>query len=154
MTDYTEIDVFGVMVRYYDEERIDKISRGKWRTIKQSNSGRGYKRIRIVGSKNVRVHRLVYKAHNLSWDITDTSKNNYIDHKDRCRSNNKIENLQVATNQQNLFNTDAKGYYFHKSTNKYQAQITLNGKTIYLGEFVNEADAREAYLKAKAIYHT
>jgi hypothetical protein len=150
--DFIEVDVFGVALRYYDEERIDKISWGKWKTIKQTNSF-GYKLIRIVNDKKVQVHRVVYKANNLSWDITDTSKNNYIDHKDRCKSNNKISNLQVATQQQNMFNTNAKGYYYRKAMNKYQAMITRDGKQIHLGYFTNECDAYQAYLEAKKIYH-
>jgi hypothetical protein len=156
MTDYTEIDVYGVILRFYDEERIDRIMtrrwNTKWETIKQTKQ-KGYKIICIGNNKPIKVHRVVYKAHNLSWNIEDNSKNNYIDHKDRCRSNNKIENLQVATHQQNQFNQNAKGYYFHKQMNKYQAQITLNGKAIYLGLFDTADDAHQAYLEAKSIYH-
>jgi hypothetical protein len=33
------------------------------------------------------------------------------------------------------------------------AQIKLNNKTICLGSFETEADARDAYLNAKKIYH-
>jgi len=152
MEAYIEIDVFGVMLRYYDDERIEKLSCRKWKTIKQTNTF-GYKRLCIRDGKSVLVHRVVYKAHNLSWDIEDTSKNNYIDHIDRCKSNNKISNLQVSTQQQNCFNTNAKGYSFHKQTNKYRAHIGLDGKQIHLGLFDKEEDARDAYLKAKLIYH-
>ena len=151
MESYIEFDVFGVMLRFYDEERIDKISWGKWKTIKQTNSN-GYKTIYIT-DKNVRVHRVVYKAHNLSWDITDNSKNNYIDHIDTCKSNNKISNLQVATQQQNCFNQNAKGYCYIKQRKKYRAEIMRDGKHINLGYFEKEEDARNAYLKGKLIYH-
>ena len=164
MTEYIEFEVFGVMLRYYDEERIERLMTGrgttsginkkntaKWKTMTQTNMN-GYKSICIT-DKNVRVHRVVFKAHNLSWDITDNSKNNFIDHIDMVRSNNKIENLRIATNQQNLFNTDAKGYCFHKGENKYQARIMRDSKMIHLGYFTKEADAHEAYLNAKLIYH-
>ena len=153
MEAYIEFDVFGVMVRYYDDERIERVMcAGKWKTMKQFND-RGYKLITIRGNKKVKVHRVVFKAHNLSWNITDTSKLNQIDHIDRVRNNNKIENLQVATAQQNQFNKNAKGYSYNKRDNKYQAQIVRDGKQIYLGYFDKEDDAREAYLKAKLIYH-
>jgi len=154
--EYIEFEIYGVMVRYYDDDRIDRFMTerwtAKWKTMKQSNSG-GYKIFCIGDNKFVSVHRLVYKAHNLDWDITDNSKNNFIDHIDRVRSNNKIENLQVATQQQNSFNTNAKGFYFDKRRNKYQAHIKLDGKKIHLGCFVKEDDAHNAYLEAKLIYH-
>jgi len=152
MEAFIQFEIYGVMLRYYDDERIDKMSCRKWKTLKQSNEN-GYKSICIGNDKKVKVHRLVYKAHNLDWDIEDTSKNNYIDHKDRCRSNNKISNLQVATQQQNCFNTTAKGYSFHKQKKKYQAQITLDGKSIHLGHFDTADEAHNAYLEAKKIYH-
>jgi len=150
--DFIEVEVFGVPLRYYDDERIEKISRGKWKPMKQSNCY-GYKLIRIKNGKKVQVHRVVYKANNLSWNVEDTSKNNLIDHIDTCRSNNKISNLQVATAQQNAFNTNAKGFCFHKATNKYRARIKLDGKSIHLGCFDTEAEERNTYIKAKAIYH-
>ena len=37
--------------------------------------------------------------------------------------------------------------------NKWKAQIRLDGKLKHLGYFVNEEDARNAYLNAKLIYH-
>jgi hypothetical protein len=76
-----------------------------------------------------------------------------VDHIDRDKSNNHISNFRPATSQENNFNTDAKGYSWHKRAKKWQAQIQLNRKSIHLGYFDKEEDARNAYLKAKAIYH-
>ena len=112
----------------------------------------GYRHVGI-NNKNYLYHRVVYFIHNQKWEIHDTSRENLIDHIDRDKLNNNIENLRVVTNQQNQWNTDCKGYYFKKASGKYQAQIMVNGKMKYLGLFVNEDDARTAYLNAKAIYH-
>ena len=79
--------------------------------------------------------------------------NNHIDHVDRNRLNNSIENLRVVTNQENQWNQDCKGYYFHKARGKYEAQIKVNGKVKYLGMFMTEQEAAAAYLQAKAIHH-
>ena len=77
-----------------------------------------------------------------------------IDQIDGNRSNNKIDNLREVTNQQNSHNrTKAKGYFFNKKTNKFQSTIVVNYKTIYLGSFNTEQEARQAYLDAKKIYH-
>jgi len=37
------------------------------------------------------------------------------------------------------------GVYFHKARGKWMAKIQLNGKYIYLGSYINEEDAAEAY---------
>ena len=114
----------------------------------------GYKSYRFnLNNKSYILSRIVYKAHNNDWDITDSSKNNQVDHINRNPLDNRIENLRVLTNQQNQFNTKAKGYCWSKKANKWHAQITVNDKHKYLGSFTEEADARQAYLNAKELYH-
>ena len=77
-----------------------------------------------------------------------------IDHINRIRNDNRIENLRNVTAVQNKYNiSNTKGFYFNKFFNKYQASIYVNNKNIYLGRFDTEAEAREAYLNAKAKYH-
>jgi hypothetical protein len=98
-------------------------------------------------------HRLVYYAHNQDWNIWDTSPDNQIDHYNRKRDDNRIENLHVVTHQQNMCNKDAKGYTWDKRRNKWQAQIKLNSKKIYIGLFENEEDAHNAYIKKKLELH-
>lgn len=77
-----------------------------------------------------------------------------IDHINGDRSDNRIDNLRSVTNQQNQHNkTTAKGYCFDKRNKKFKSQIYLDGKSIYLGRFNLEVEARQAYLDAKKIYH-
>ena len=131
-----------------------KLKNPYWRELKGSvDKITGY---RLVGinNKHYLYHRVVYFLHNQEWDIHDTCRDNSIDHIDRNKLNNNIENLRVVTNQQNLWNQNAKGYYFRKLTGKYQAQIRVNGENKHLGMFVSEDDARDAYLIAKEKYHT
>lgn len=55
---------------------------------------------------------------------------------------------------QNKWNSkNSKGYHWHKPNKKYVAQIRLNGELIHLGYFYTAEEARNAYLKAKKIYH-
>ena len=99
-------------------------------------------------------HRLVKLAHDPTFDIFDASPNNCIDHINRTPADNSNENLRVVTNQQNQFNrSNTKGYTWREARKKWEAQIRVNGKDKYLGQFEKEEDARNAYLKAKAIYH-
>jgi hypothetical protein len=100
-----------------------------------------------------------YKTHNVHRLVAQAYLDNYseklqVDHIDGCRINNKLENLRMVTHQKNQWNqTKAKGYSWYKDTKKWRAYIKLNGKQKNLGYFDSEAEAREAYLKAKEIYH-
>ena len=76
-----------------------------------------------------------------------------IDHINRKKDDNRLENLHVVNSQQNQFNRDDKGYSWREGRNKWEAHIRVNNKTIYLGMFENEEDARNAYLEAKAKLH-
>jgi len=126
-----------------------------WREIKFSKQ-KGYMKCNhtLDGVKrNLSQHRLVYYAHNQDWDIWDTSPDNMIDHYNRKRDDNRIENLHVVNCQQNHFNKGAKGYSWHKNRNKWRAQIMLNGKTIHIGYFDTEEKAHNAYIKRKLELH-
>ena len=123
----------------------------KWYLLKGTIAC-GYIKIKI-NKKLYGYHRVIYQLHNNDWDITDNSRDNYIDHIDRDKLNNNINNLRVVSQHQNCFNRTGKGYYWNKIANKWQGQITLNGEQKYLGLYNVEADARQAYLDAKKLYH-
>jgi hypothetical protein len=161
MAEYIPFKLYERDFRYYSVDRIDSEFQnitGNWRPIKFSNE-RIYKCIqfRVDGKKyNMRLHRVIYYAHNQEWNIYDNSKNNYIDHichQDGVPLDNSITNLRVVNHQQNNFNRNCKGYYFDKECNKYRSRIKLNGKTKFLGLFDTADEARNAYLEAKKIYH-
>ncbi len=95
------------------------------------------------------VHRLVAQAY-----LPDYCEELDVDHIDRDKTNNNFSNLRMVTTQQNAFNTKAKGYYWHKHSQKWMAQIKKGGKSHFLGLFDKEEDAHQAYLDAKEIYHT
>lgn len=83
-----------------------------------------------------------------------------IDHIDRNKQNNKIENLRLATRASNCHNRQLckaikdkmtskhKGVYWHKPRKRWRARIVFEGKAIELGRFKNEVDAAKAYDKA------
>ena len=123
-----------------------------WREAKGCVKKDGY---RLVGinNKTYKYHRVVYYLHNEGWDIRDSCRNNSIDHIDRDKLNNNIENLRVVTNQQNQWNTNSKGFAFHKATGKYEARIMVDGKRKHLGYFTTAEAARDSYLEAKMLLH-
>jgi len=128
----------------------------KWCEIKFSKTLKGYLDCQITVDgipRHFSKHRLVKLAHDPTFDIFDGSPSNCIDHKNRIKTDNRIENLHIVNKQQNSFNTDAKGYSWHKRDKKWEAKIMLDGVSKSLGYFEKEEDARNAYLKEKAKLH-
>jgi len=80
-------------------------------------------------------------------------KGKVIDHIDRNPLNNKITNLRVVTQKENLWNRKFKGYSYRATENKYRTSIMVNGKVYYLGNYDTEEDVQKAYLEAKEKYH-
>ena len=107
----------------------------------------GYAIVQIDGAIQ-KVHRMIWIYHNGA--IEDKY---IIDHKDRNKSNNKIENLRKVTKQENSFNSNAKGYYYHKKLKKWRAMIGIDGVRKSLGCFETEAEAKVAYQNAKKELH-
>jgi len=103
----------------------------------------------------------LHKAHRLAWLI---SKGDFpeedIDHENQDRSDNRIENLREANDALNMKNksmysrnkSGATGVTFHSRTGKWQADIYVNGRTIYLGLF-SEIERAIAVRKAAQVEH-
>ncbi len=107
----------------------------------------GYVAIRIQG-KDYRRGRLMWM-----WYGRELPEGKHIDHINRKRDDDRIENLRVVTHGENQQNKQGKGYTYYEKTGKYKARLGLNNKEIYLGYFDTEEEAREAYLKAKEELH-
>lgn len=78
------------------------------------------------------------------------------------RSNNAFANLREANASENAQNlgivrknrSGLLGVTFHKKVGKWQAQIKIGGKPIYLGLSETAEEASAKYLAAKAQLHT
>lgn len=91
-----------------------------------------------------------YKAHRLAWLIFyGEFPSGNIDHKDRNKSNNRINNLRLCSDQENLRNRDKRknnktGYKnvsFLEKSGKYRARIVVDGKYKHLGYFSTAEEA-------------
>lgn len=76
-----------------------------------------------------------------------------IDHRNNNKLDNRKSNLRFITQQQNMFNTNAIGITWRKDRRKWMARIKVNGKSIFLGNYINREDAEKARKAAKGKYH-
>lgn len=110
----------------------------------------GYIQISLY-NENLKQYKL--KGHQFAWYYINNEVVKCLDHINGDRSDNRICNLRSVTHQENRFNIKSKGYCLNKRINKFVAYIKLDGKSIHLGYFELESDAKNAYLNAKKIYH-
>ena len=134
----------------YDEEtgnlywKTNKGQRGKIDTIAGHLGPSGYV---LVGfdKKVYRAHRIIYALAYSQSPLKD------IDHIDGDRSNNRLINLREVSRSVNIQNNKVRGTWLVGS--RWEAKIVTNQKQTYLGRFDTEAEAHQAYLAAKKIYH-
>mgnify|MGYP000865143873 FL=1 len=102
------------------------------------------------GYLQIKVQSRIHKAHRLAWlHFHGVWPEDQLDHINRNRSDNRIENLREATCKQNLQNAGKyshntsghPGVYWHKQSSKWVAQIMHNQKQINLGYFTDIEDA-------------
>lgn len=115
----------------------------------KTKTNQGYYRIMFVyESKAYYIFHHQFAYYIIYGEVKDC-----IDHINRNKLDNRIENLRPVNKQENSFNTCAKGVYFNKRQKKYASKIMISGKRIHLGYFEREEDAINIYLQAKNIYH-
>lgn len=131
-----------------------------WKTGRRQGKPAGY--ISENGYVMISIDKVRIGAHRLAlFYTTGVMPSETVDHRNRCRADNRIENLRYATQGENCQNqslrSDNKSGYlgvgFHKSVGKYWARIMVNGRRKILGHFDDPKLAHEAYLNAKKELH-
>ncbi len=87
--------------------------------------------------------------------IPNPENKSFVDHIDNCKTNNNITNLRWATSKENNQNrsmgknntSGIVGVSWDKKSNKWQAQIKIDGITVNLGFFTNIEDAKQVRIK-------
>lgn len=111
--------------------------------------------------RRVFINRVAYAAHRIVWAMnTGSYPEVEIDHINRDKNDNRIANLRSATKSENAANRVMprrlnhdlpKGVVRH-SSGKYQSQICVSGKYIYLGLFSTIDAASAAYGEAATLH--
>lgn len=100
------------------------------------------------------VHRAIWAIFNNKWP------DNYIDHINHIRDDNRIENLRVVSAIYNSRNcrisknntSGINGVTFFKRDNNWRVQIMVDRKNIHIGYYDNLEDARDARKKANSLH--
>jgi hypothetical protein len=107
----------------------------------------------------VRVNKVRYLEHRLIflWHFGWLPKE--IDHRDACRTNNRIENLRPATTSQNQQNkplqcNNTSGVKnVRRKAGRWQVELKVNRKPIYIGRFEDFELAELVATEARNKYH-
>ena len=138
-----------------DDEDFDFINQWKWYASKDVRTFYARTNIwlhKIGKQKTVRMHRYILLLNNPSV---------LVDHKDCNGLNNQKNNLRIATPYQNAANKSSiqngyskyLGVSWHIKIKRWEARISKNNKSHYLGVFKNEVDAAIAYNKKATELH-
>lgn len=108
----------------------------------------GYRRLRVEGQKYL-IHRVIWLLHHGRWPVL-------VDHINRDRADNRIENLREVTAAENQWNSgpalsNPSGYPGVQVTKpgRWVARINDSGKRRHLGTFKNREDAIHARKRAE-----
>lgn len=129
--------------------------------------GRGRRKTRVGnlntdGYVRLRINGINYPAHKAAWYLFYKEwPEREIDHIDRDRSNNRINNLRLATRSQNSQNTTIKklstskyrGVSWDSSRNKWIVSICVEGRTKHLGRYSSEEEASLKFIEAAKVLH-
>lgn len=115
--------------------------------------GRGYLRVTVHGV-GFRVHRLIFLMHKGYLP-------KMLDHIDENKLNNRIENLRTCNNSENSLNrkrnknntSGVKGVSLNARNNKWRAEIRVDCKPMYIGEYRDINDAAEAVRAKRKEFH-
>lgn len=96
------------------------------------------------GYSSVTYNYKTYNQHRVIWELHNgpIPSGYVVDHIDRNKTNNLIDNLRLTDMSVNSCNTDRKAIYFH--ANKWCARVSLGGKRHWLGRHDTETAALDA----------
>lgn len=97
----------------------------------------------------IRIDGKLFSAHRLAWFYMRGAWPNQIDHINHDKSDNRAVNLRNVTRLENSKNlklhkrnrSGVVGVCWRDKDNRWEANISCNNKSIYLGQFVDKEDA-------------
>ena len=148
MSDWKWIEGYEDMYKIYKNGDIESYKWSKRKILKPGINSDGYKQVQLCKNGE----RKFFKIHRLIAIYFIENPNDYpvVDHIDRDRQNNNLENLRWVTKSINCRNQKNKGKCIkgvYQNGKKFIAQITIDKKWKYLGYFDTELEANQVYMK-------
>ncbi len=123
----------------------------KEKILKQAVGKRGYELVVLQkngSGKTKKIHQLVAESF---LNHTPCGLKLVVDHIDEDKLNNNSWNLQIISHRDNIIKSTKRGFSnyvgvrFHKASKKWVSEIMLDGKPKYIGIFLTEKEAAQAY---------
>lgn len=128
-----------------DDKDFEYLNQFKWQALKD--------KVTYYAVRSVTLNKKQYPVlmHRVILEIADPKMQG--DHMDHNGLNNQRYNLRIVTRKQNIRNSTGnkksasiyKGVTYIKSSKKWCAQISINGKNKHLGVFTDEIEAAKKY---------
>ena len=134
--------------------KVNRRNKAKINTVAGYKESEGYIVISVFGKS--------YKAHRLAWlYVYGELPNEYIDHINGNKSDNKIENLRICTNAENQWNSKissknvsgVKGVHWCNTKKRWKAKLSINGKIKHIGYFTDLESAKIKLMEAREKLH-
>jgi hypothetical protein len=133
---------------------VKSLKCNKEKFLKNNILAKGYKKVGLFKNNKLKhfyIHQLVAMAF---LNHKPCRFKLVVDHiNDNCLDN-RVENLQIISQRENVYKTqnkyssNFKGVHWDKKSKKWRSQININGKIKSLGFFINELEAHLAYKNA------
>jgi CRISPR/Cas system CMR-associated protein Cmr3 (group 5 of RAMP superfamily) len=148
---YKDIPNYNGVYQVSNLGNVKSLKLNREKILKKSIDTNGYYRVTLClkGTQKIcKVHKLV------AITFLNHKPNGFIevvDHINTDKTDNRISNLQLITQRENLSKDRQVGYSsrvgvtWHKQNKKWMAQIRRNGKKKFLGYYDCELDAAAAY---------
>jgi hypothetical protein len=95
-----------------------------------------------------------YAAHRIAWFLHyGDDPEQFIDHINRNRTDNRIDNLRLSTGSQNQHNKQAFGASYDIRQKHWRSSIQIGGRQILIGTYPCPLLAGVDYLAVKSILH-
>lgn len=127
------------LVAWVDQDDYEMVVTRKWYAQKTRRPGVFYAAFK-QGGDSALMHRVVLGATKIVDHINGNGLNNCRYNLRECSHSQNSANMKVRSASSRF-----KGVAWHKASGKWKAQISPDGKTIYLGIHNDEADAARAY---------